>query len=218
MRSKCCIRPTTSPNSPAGYVPAPCEASVHAQHHRFEPVTIKSRSNARSSIAGSNEGWIRPQVPEKHSGQVGRGRSAAGAAGLACAQQLARAGHAVTVFEKSDRIGGLLRYGIPGFQDGKAPDQPSRGADGSRGRPFQNAARARSGSKSVVHGACRRISMRSFWRAGRKKRVMLDIPGAEFARRPAGNGISHPAEQAQCGRRRGARRTARQPDGDRISM
>jgi glutamate synthase (NADPH/NADH) small chain len=60
-------------------------------------------------------GWIRPVLPERRSG-----RSVAvvgsGPAGLAAAQQLARAGHGVTVFEKSDRIGGLLRYGIPEFK------------------------------------------------------------------------------------------------------
>ena len=64
---------------------------------------------------GWKEGWIKPEVPE-----VKTGKSVAvvgsGPAGLACAQQLARAGHSVTVFEKSDRIGGLLRYGIPDFK------------------------------------------------------------------------------------------------------
>ena len=60
-------------------------------------------------------GWVVPQPPARHTGRkvavVG-----SGPAGLACAQQLARAGHSVTVFEKNDRIGGLLRYGIPDFK------------------------------------------------------------------------------------------------------
>ena len=64
---------------------------------------------------GWEEGWIKPQPPAARTGKrvavVG-----SGPAGLACAQQLARAGHAVTVFEKNDRIGGLLRYGIPDFK------------------------------------------------------------------------------------------------------
>ncbi|MBM3480466.1 MAG: glutamate synthase subunit beta, partial [Alphaproteobacteria bacterium] len=64
---------------------------------------------------GWQEGWILPQPPARRTGKriavIG-----SGPAGLACAQQLARAGHAVTLFEKSDRIGGLLRYGIPDFK------------------------------------------------------------------------------------------------------
>ena len=62
-----------------------------------------------------DEGWIEPEPPEHETGQrvavVG-----SGPAGLAAAQQLRRAGHSVTVYEKSDRIGGLMRYGIPNFK------------------------------------------------------------------------------------------------------
>src|SRR5439155_19555998 len=64
---------------------------------------------------GWQEGWIQPFVAARKTGKrvavVG-----SGPAGMACAQQLARAGHAVTLFEKSDRVGGLLRYGIPDFK------------------------------------------------------------------------------------------------------
>jgi NADPH-dependent 2,4-dienoyl-CoA reductase/sulfur reductase-like enzyme len=63
-----------------------------------------------------------------------------GPAGLAAAQQLARAGHDVTVFEKNDRIGGLLRYGIPDFKMEKSPHRPPRGADAGRGRDLPHRA------------------------------------------------------------------------------
>ncbi|MDJ0644158.1 MAG: glutamate synthase subunit beta [Erythrobacter sp.] len=93
--------------------PAPCEASC-TLNIVDQPVTIKSIECAIVD-RGWKEGWIEPQVPEKKTGKsvavVG-----SGPAGMACAQQLARAGHSVTLFEKSDRVGGLLRYGIPDFK------------------------------------------------------------------------------------------------------
>ncbi|TIX48951.1 glutamate synthase subunit beta [Alteraurantiacibacter aquimixticola] len=93
--------------------PAPCEASC-TLNITDQPVTIKSIECAIVD-RGWKEGWIEPQVPEKKTGKsvavVG-----SGPAGMACAQQLARAGHSVTLFEKSDRIGGLMRYGIPDFK------------------------------------------------------------------------------------------------------
>ena len=93
--------------------PAPCEAACVLNINN-DPVTIKSIEQAIVD-KGWSEGWIGPQVPARKTGKkvavVG-----SGPAGLACAQQLARAGHDVTLFEKSDRIGGLLRYGIPDFK------------------------------------------------------------------------------------------------------
>ena len=93
--------------------PAPCEEAC-TLNIVDAPVTIKSIENAIVD-RGWKEGWITPEPAERRSGKavavVG-----SGPAGLACAQQLARAGHAVTVFEKADRIGGLLRYGIPDFK------------------------------------------------------------------------------------------------------
>ncbi|WAT17005.1 glutamate synthase subunit beta [Aurantiacibacter sp. MUD11] len=93
--------------------PAPCEASC-TLNITDEPVTIKSIECAIVD-RGWKEGWITPQVPAEKTGKsiavVG-----SGPAGMACAQQLARAGHSVTLFEKSDRVGGLLRYGIPDFK------------------------------------------------------------------------------------------------------
>ena len=93
--------------------PAPCEAACTLNIDE-NPVTIKTIECAIVD-RGWREGWIEPVVPARRTGMrvavVG-----SGPAGLACAQQLARAGHAVTLFEKSDRIGGLLRYGIPDFK------------------------------------------------------------------------------------------------------
>jgi glutamate synthase (NADPH/NADH) small chain len=93
--------------------PAPCEASCTLNIDE-NPVTIKT-IECQIVDRGWQEGWILPQPPSAKSGKnvavVG-----SGPAGMACAQQLARAGHSVTLFEKSDRIGGLLRYGIPDFK------------------------------------------------------------------------------------------------------
>ncbi len=93
--------------------PAPCEAACVLGIN--EPaVAIKSVENAIIERAWS-EGWVKPERPEKRTGKrvaiIG-----SGPAGLAAAQQLNRAGHHVTVFEKQNRIGGLLRYGIPDFK------------------------------------------------------------------------------------------------------
>ena len=97
--------------------PAPCEAAC-TLNISGEAVGIKSIEH-KIIDKGWEEGWVRPQPPARLTGKriavVG-----SGPAGLACAQQLARAGHGVTVFEKNDRIGGLLRYGIPDFKLDKA--------------------------------------------------------------------------------------------------
>ncbi len=93
--------------------PAPCEASC-TLNLDDTPVTIKTIECAIID-KGWEKAWIVPQIPAHKTGKrvaiVG-----SGPAGLACAQQLARAGHHVQVFEKHDRIGGLLRYGIPDFK------------------------------------------------------------------------------------------------------
>jgi glutamate synthase (NADPH/NADH) small chain len=93
--------------------PAPCEASC-TLNIDDNPVTIKTIECAIVDRAW-DEGWIKAHPPShrtgKHVAVVG-----SGPAGMACSQQLARAGHTVTLFEKNDRIGGLLRYGIPDFK------------------------------------------------------------------------------------------------------
>jgi glutamate synthase (NADPH/NADH) small chain len=93
--------------------PAPCESAC-TLNFNDEAVTIKS---IECSIIdrGFDEGWVQPELPTRKTNKkiaiVG-----SGPAGMAAAQQLARAGHTVTLFEKDDRIGGLLRYGIPDFK------------------------------------------------------------------------------------------------------
>jgi len=93
--------------------PAPCEASCTLNINN-DAVGIKSIEHFIID-KGWHEGWVVPQPPAaktgKHVAIVG-----SGPAGMACAQQLARAGHDVVLFEKADRIGGLLRYGIPDFK------------------------------------------------------------------------------------------------------
>ena len=93
--------------------PAPCEAAC-TLNIDDAPVNIKS-IECTIVDRGWEEGWISPQIADHKTGKsvavVG-----SGPAGMACAQQLARAGHNVTLFEKNDRMGGLLRYGIPDFK------------------------------------------------------------------------------------------------------
>jgi glutamate synthase (NADPH) small chain len=93
--------------------PAPCEGAC-VLGINDDPVTIKAIELSIIDKAWEN-GWIKPQIPEKKTGKkvavVG-----SGPAGMAAAQQLARAGHDVILFERDDRIGGLMRYGIPEFK------------------------------------------------------------------------------------------------------
>lgn len=93
--------------------PAPCEAACTLGIHD-DPVGIKSIEHVIIDKAWA-QGWVAPQ-PAAHKTGKKVAVVGSGPAGLAAAQQLARAGHDVTVFEKSDRIGGLLRYGIPDFK------------------------------------------------------------------------------------------------------
>jgi len=93
--------------------PAPCEASC-TLNIIDQPVTIKSIECAIVD-RGWRKGWIKPEIARKKTGKkiavIG-----AGPAGMACAQQLARAGHKVRLYEKNARAGGLMRYGIPDFK------------------------------------------------------------------------------------------------------
>lgn len=101
------------PDFPSRICPAPCEAAC-TLNINSDPVTIRAIERAIIDKAWEMD-WVQPQPPKRKTGK----RTAvigAGPAGMACAQQLARDGHDVVVYEKSDRIGGLLRYGIPDFK------------------------------------------------------------------------------------------------------
>ncbi|MFN0118837.1 MAG: glutamate synthase subunit beta [Elusimicrobiota bacterium] len=107
------LRTNNLPEMTGRVCPAPCEAAC-VLGLIAPPVSIKM--NEYSIIEkGFAEGWIKPEIPKTRTGKkvavIG-----SGPAGLSAAQQLNRAGHLVTVFEKNDRIGGLLRYGIPDFK------------------------------------------------------------------------------------------------------
>jgi glutamate synthase (NADPH) small chain len=94
--------------------PAPCEAACVLEIREGEAVTIKQIELAIINRAW-DEGWVRPQPPSRESGRsvavIG-----AGPAGMACAQQLRRSGNAVTVFERDEAGGGLVRFGVPDFK------------------------------------------------------------------------------------------------------
>lgn len=100
-----------------GYTcPAPCEDACVLSYNT-DPVTIKDIERAIVD-RGWEKGWIQPSPPQRKTGKT-VGVVGSGPAGLAAAQQLARVGHAVTVYERDDEIGGLMTYGIPDFKFSK---------------------------------------------------------------------------------------------------
>ena len=127
--------------------PAPCEEACTLNINN-DPVGIKSIEHAIID-KGWEMGWVAPQPAPRRSGRrvavVG-----SGPAGLACAQQLARAGHDVVVFEKNDRIGGLLRYGIPDFKMEKW--LIDRRVEQMRGEGVEFRTGTRVGSQSSIAG------------------------------------------------------------------
>ncbi len=94
--------------------PAPCEAACVLEIREGDAVTIKQIELAIIDRAWQ-EGWVEPRPPAGTSGRT-VGVIGAGPAGLACAQQLARAGHRVTVYERDEAAGGLVRFGVPDFK------------------------------------------------------------------------------------------------------
>ncbi len=154
--------------------PAPCEAAC-TLNIDDNPVTIKSIECAIID-RGFEEGWVTPQVPKK---QTGRAVAVIGSgpAGLACAQQLARAGHAVTIFEKSDRIGGLLRYGIPDFKMEKHLINRRAVQMEAEGVQFKTSSEV---GVEVSLQALRENFDAVVLAGGAEEARLLDIPGAEF--------------------------------------
>ncbi len=154
--------------------PAPCEASC-TLNIIDKPVTIKSIECAIVD-RGWQEGWIKPQIAKQQSGKavavVG-----SGAAGMACAQQLARAGHAVTVFEKSDRIGGLLRYGIPDFKMEKHLINRRAVQMEAEGVSFKTSAEV---GVEISFSALQENFDAVVLSGGAEEARMLDVPGAEL--------------------------------------
>ena len=113
MRLKALHMTNNFPEFTGRLCPAPCESAC-VLGINSDPVSIRV-IEWNIIDRGFNEGLVEPVLPVTKSGQT-VAIIGSGPAGLAAAQQLARAGHQVTVFEKSDRIGGLLRYGIPDFK------------------------------------------------------------------------------------------------------
>ncbi|MGB7374291.1 glutamate synthase subunit beta [Pontixanthobacter sp.] len=154
--------------------PAPCEASC-TLNLIDQPVTIKSIECAIVD-RGWKEGWVKPQPAARETGKsvavIG-----SGAAGMACAQQLARAGHAVTVFEKSDRIGGLLRYGIPDFKMEKHLINRRAVQMEAEGVTFKTSAEV---GVEISFNALRENFDAVVLSGGAEEARILDVPGAEL--------------------------------------
>ena len=188
-------------------LPRAVRGELHAQHHRPAGDDQVDRvRDRRPRLEGrlDRAAAARAQRPASASRWSARARP-----GIACAQQLARAGHSVTVFEKNDRVGGLLRYGIPDFKmekhliNRRAVQMEAEGVTVPHLRPRS----ASTVSVAVAEGELRRD------RARRRRRGAAPArdPRRRAARRAPGDGVPDPAEQAQRRRRRSAapRRAAR---------
>jgi glutamate synthase (NADPH) small chain len=155
--------------------PAPCEASC-TLNIDDAPVAIKSIECAIVD-RGWTEGWITPQAPNNKTGKsvavVG-----SGPAGMACAQQLARAGHSVTLFEKNDRVGGLLRYGIPDFKMEKHLINRRMAQMEAEGVEFRTNAEV--GVSVSVESLAENFDA-IVMSGGAEKPRMLEIPGSELS-------------------------------------
>ena len=124
--------------------PAPCEAACVlsiAEEQTGGSVTIK-----RIEQTIVDQAWM-DGIVEPQPAAISTGKSVAvvgsGPAGLAAAQQLTRAGHHVTVYERDDRLGGLMRYGIPEYKLEKSDAEPAAGPDARRGNAFRHRLRGR---------------------------------------------------------------------------
>ena len=178
--------------------PAPCETACVLGINQ-DPVTIK---NVEVSIIDRawESGAVRPQPPEWLSGKT-VAVIGSGPAGLAAAQQLTRAGHTVAVYERADKIGGLLRYGIPEFKmEKKVLD---RRLDQMRREGTVFRAGVDVGDDADRRRAARPLRRRRA-RHGRHRRPRPAGPGPRARRHPPGDGVP-PAVQPGLARREGRR-------------
>ena len=157
--------------------PAPCEEACVLTIND-DAVTIKEIEWAIVERAWE-EGWITPQPADVRTGPLASASSARGRPGLAAAQQLARAGHAVTVYERDDRAGGLLRYGIPDFKLEKNADRPARRAARGRGRRVRAA--ASTSARDVPFDELRARHDALVLATGAQRHRALTLPGSELA-------------------------------------
>ena len=177
--------------------PAPCEAACVLGINE-PPVTIKVIEKNIIDHA-FRQGWIQPEPPKTRTGKrvavVG-----SGPAGLAAAQQLARAGHDVTVFEKADRIGGLLRYGIPDFKMEKHLIDRRIDQMSAEGVKFQTNAHI---GVNVDVAELRRDFDAILLAAGAEAAARSEGAGPRTEGHPLRDGFPAAAEQAARGRSRG---------------
>ena len=184
--------------------PAPCEAACVLEIREGEAVTIKQIELAIVNRAW-DEGWIRPQPPARETGRsvavIG-----AGPAGMACAQQLRRSGHAVTVFERDEAGGGLVRFGVPDFKIEKQIVERRVAQLAAEGVVFRFGA--------DVGGNVPVEELREFdavvIATGARIPRDLPVPGRELPRRPLCDGLPVPAQPLRRARggARGSGRTA----------
>ena len=176
--------------------PAPCEASCVLGINQ-DPVTIK-QVEVEIIDRAFDEGWVKPVYP---TGLTGKKVAVVGSgpAGLAAAQQLTRAGHTVTVFERADRIGGLLRYGIPEFKMEKRHIDRRLAQMEAEGTVFRTGVNV--GVDITADTAARASSTPIVLAGGATDGTRPADPGPRARRHPSGDGV--PADgQPRAARRR----------------
>ena len=179
--------------------PAPCEAACVlsiAEEQTGGSVTIK-----RIEQTIVDQAWM-DGIVEPQPAAISTGKRVAvvgsGPAGLAAAQQLTRAGHDVTVYERDDRIGGLMRYGIPEYKLEKAHAEPAAGPDARRGNPFRHRMRGR---RRPVRRAAARPARRRGARGRRAAGPRQRRRGPPPQRCAPGDGAPGARQQGVRGRR-----------------